>query len=155
MTLSPDQFRAWGWRVPFLASALLVALGLWVRLRLAETAAFSAARARAEPPRVPVALVLREHGRAAVAGTLGVVACFALYYIATAFALGLRHDAAWIRAPAVPPGPADRDPVHGGGRPARGAGCRIGPARAACCCGAAPLQCSPVRCCRACWAAAR
>jgi MFS family permease len=86
--LTPDQFRDWGWRVPFLASAALVALGLWVRLRLTETAAFAAALAHEEPARVPVMLVLRLHLGAAAAGTLGVVACFALYYIATAFALG-------------------------------------------------------------------
>lgn len=86
--LTPDQFRAWGWRVPFLASALLVVLGLWVRLRLSETAAFAAALAKEEPARVPVSLVLRDHLRPVIAGTLGVVACFALYYIATAFALG-------------------------------------------------------------------
>ncbi len=88
LLLTPHQFRAWGWRIPFLASALLVGLGLWVRLRLTETRAFSAALAEEPPARVPVALVLREHWRPAVAGTLGVVACFALYYIATAFALG-------------------------------------------------------------------
>jgi MFS family permease len=86
--LDAEQFRSWGWRVPFLTSALLVGLGLWVRLRLTETAAFAAARRQEEPARVPVALVLREHLGPAVAGTLGVVACFALYYIATAFALG-------------------------------------------------------------------
>ena len=88
LALDADQFRSWGWRVPFLASALLVGLGLWVRLRLTETAAFTAARRREEPVRVPVTLVLREHLGATVVGTLGVVACFALYYIATAFALG-------------------------------------------------------------------
>lgn len=86
--LTPDQFRDWGWRVPFLASAALVALGLWVRLKLTETAAFTAALRHEEPERVPVRLVLRQHLGATAAGTLGVVACFALYYIATAFALG-------------------------------------------------------------------
>ncbi|MGI4880282.1 MAG: MFS transporter [Janthinobacterium lividum] len=86
--LSADQFRDWGWRVPFLASALLVALGLWVRLKLTETAAFTAALRDDEPVRVPVKQVLKEHLGSTVAGTLGVVACFALYYIATAFALG-------------------------------------------------------------------
>src|SRR3546814_8013806 len=39
LTLTPEQFRDWGWRLPFLASALLVGLGLWVRLRLTETPA--------------------------------------------------------------------------------------------------------------------
>jgi len=86
--LTPDQFRDWGWRIPFLASALLVGLGLWVRLKLTETAAFAQALEEAPPPRVPIADVLRGHLRVTIAGTLGVVACFALYYIATAFALG-------------------------------------------------------------------
>jgi MFS family permease len=86
--LTPDQFKAWGWRIPFLASALLVGLGLWVRLNLGETAAFSKAIAEAPPPRVPLADVLRTHGGRTLAGIFGVVACFALYYIATAFALG-------------------------------------------------------------------
>ena len=86
--LTPAQFLDWGWRVPFLASALLVALGLWVRLKLTETAAFTAALRDEAPARVPVMLVLKEHLGSAMAGTLGVIACFALYYIATAFALG-------------------------------------------------------------------
>lgn len=87
-TLSHDQFLDWGWRVPFLASALLVGLGMWVRLRLTETTAFTAVLRDEQPARVPVMLVLKQHGGAAVAGTLGVIACFALYYIATAFTLG-------------------------------------------------------------------
>jgi len=87
-TLTPDQFRDWGWRIPFLASALLVGLGLWVRLRLTETAAFAAAMESAPPPRVPIADVLRDHLGRVIAGILGVVACFAVYYITTAFALG-------------------------------------------------------------------
>ena len=56
--------------------------------KLTETAAFTAALREEAPARVPVTLVLRQHGGAALAGTLGVVACFALYYVATAFALG-------------------------------------------------------------------
>lgn len=87
-TLSPDQFRDWGWRLPFLASSLLVALGLWVRLKLTETAAFAAALEAAPPPRVPIGTVLSGHLGRTLAGMLGVIACFALYYIATAFALG-------------------------------------------------------------------
>ncbi len=86
--LSPAQFAAWGWRIPFLASMGLVALGLWVRLSLTETPAFSAALRSEGPTPVPLREVLRHHARATVTGTLGVVACFAVYYIATAFALG-------------------------------------------------------------------
>ncbi|HEU0067371.1 MAG TPA: MFS transporter [Sphingomonas sp.] len=88
LMLDDAQFRAWGWRLPFLASAVLVGLGLWIRLKLTETPAFvEAARADALP-RVPIATVFRHHFRAVLAGTFGVVACFALFYLATAFALG-------------------------------------------------------------------
>src|SRR6185436_19646151 len=54
LTLSQDDFAAWGWRIPFLLSALLVAVGLWVRLKLTETPAFTAALAKSKPPRVPL-----------------------------------------------------------------------------------------------------
>lgn len=86
--LSDAQFLAWGWRLPFLASSILVILGLWVRLKLTETPEFSAAMEEAPPPALPLADLLRHHLRAALAGTFAVVACFAIFYIATAFALG-------------------------------------------------------------------
>jgi MFS family permease len=87
-TLSPADFVAWGWRLPFLLSAVLVGLGLWVRLKLSETAAFAAVLARSEPAKVPFADVLRDYPGQTIAGTFAVVACFALFYLATAFALG-------------------------------------------------------------------
>jgi MFS family permease len=86
--LTPDQFRLWGWRLPFLASALLVAVGLWVRLKLTETPEFRASLTKEAPPKVPIAEAFRSHWAAIVGGTFGVVACFAIFYIATAFALG-------------------------------------------------------------------
>lgn len=88
LTMSDADFRAWGWRVPFLLSIVLVGLGLWVRLRIAETPAFAAVLEEGPPPNVPMGELLRDHWRAALGGTLGAVACFAVYYIATAFALG-------------------------------------------------------------------
>jgi len=88
LLLTPEQFRDWGWRLPFLASILLVAVGLWVRLKLTETPAFAAALAEAPPPKVPLAEVARTHPGALIGGTFAVVACFAIFYIVTAFALG-------------------------------------------------------------------
>src|SRR5580698_6439335 len=58
-TLTDQQFFAWGWRLPFLASSLLVLLGLWVRLSITETPAFKAALLRAERPAVPMLAVFR------------------------------------------------------------------------------------------------
>ncbi|WP_066795322.1 MFS transporter [Sphingomonas soli] len=86
--LTDAQFAAWGWRLPFLASALLVLLGLWVRLTLTETPAFVEAQEKAPPPRVPVGELLRDHLHPTIAGTLATVACFALFYISTVFIIG-------------------------------------------------------------------
>lgn len=87
VNLSDAEFAAWGWRIPFLASALLVGLGLWVRLRIGETAAFRAALEAAPPPRVPIGRLFADHADAVIAGIAGVVACFAIFYLATTFAL--------------------------------------------------------------------
>ncbi|HEX6244673.1 MAG TPA: MFS transporter [Polyangiales bacterium] len=86
--LEGDDFQRWGWRLPFLASALLVAIGLWIRLALSETPAFAAAIAKAPPPRVPLAELVRRHLPQLIGGTFAVVACYAIFYLSTAFALG-------------------------------------------------------------------
>ena len=86
--LTPAQFHDWGWRVPFVLSAALVVVGLWIRLRLAETPEFAASLAEAPPPKVPLGELLSRHFGALAVGTIGAVACFALYYVATAFMLG-------------------------------------------------------------------
>ena len=86
--LTFQQFVDWGWRLPFVLSALLVGIGLWVRLKLSETPAFAAAMARSAPAKIPFADVLRDYLGRTITGTFAVVACFALFYIATAFALG-------------------------------------------------------------------
>jgi MFS family permease len=86
--LTPAAFQAWGWRLPFLASLVLVALGLWIRLRLSETPAFIAAMKAAPPSRVPLAELLRRYPRQTIGSTFAVVACFAIFYLSTAFALG-------------------------------------------------------------------
>jgi len=87
LSLAPAAFAAWGWRIPFLASAVLVLLGLWVRLKIGETPAFRAALDRAPPPRVPIGTLLAHHAGAVVAGIAAVMACFAIFYLATTFAL--------------------------------------------------------------------
>ncbi len=86
--LSDEQFREWGWRLPFLASAVLVALGLWVRLKITETPEFVEAGEKAPPPAVPIGELLRDHALPTIAGTMGTIACFALFYISTLFVIG-------------------------------------------------------------------
>jgi MFS family permease len=88
LLLTKDQMMDWGWRIPFLGSAVLVIIGLWVRLRLAETPAFAAVLERGPPEAVPVATVVRSYPWVTILGTLGGIACFATFYMATAFLLG-------------------------------------------------------------------
>lgn len=88
LTLDQEQFVSWGWRIPFIASAILVVLGLWVRLKLTETPDFKAALAEARPPKVPIIELVRNHLPETIAGMFAAVACFATFYLATAFALG-------------------------------------------------------------------
>ncbi|UXI68055.1 MFS transporter [Tahibacter amnicola] len=85
--LDDQAFFAWGWRVPFLLSALLVWVGLYVRLRLTETPAFARAVANNERVRLPVATVLRHHTRRLILGTFAAMATFVLFYLMTVFAL--------------------------------------------------------------------
>ncbi len=85
--LSDAEFAAWGWRIPFLFSALLVGLGLWVRLKIEETPDFAAVLEQDAPAQVPIGELFRNHLVATLAGTFAVVACFAIFYLATSFAL--------------------------------------------------------------------
>lgn len=87
MLLSEEQFRSWGWRVPFILSALLVVVGLYVRLKLAETPVFAKAMERQERARLPIAELFAHHWRPVVLGALAMVVCYALFYISTVFSL--------------------------------------------------------------------
>jgi metabolite-proton symporter len=84
---SNEDFLAWGWRVPFLASAVLVVVGLWVRLSLTETPAFQRAVERQERVRVPVLALLREHPATVVLATFAAVTTFVVFYLMTVFTL--------------------------------------------------------------------
>ena len=86
--LGEQTFIAWAWRVPFLLSAVLVAIGLYVRASIAETPAFRAVLARHERSAVPLLDLLRDHWLPLILGSLSIVVCYALFYISTVFALG-------------------------------------------------------------------
>jgi MFS family permease len=86
-TMSDAAFFAWGWRIPFLASALLVAVGLYVRLKITETPDFQAVLERNERVRLPVVEVLTKHMRPLVLGTFGALSTFVIFYLMTVFAL--------------------------------------------------------------------
>ncbi|HEY1044562.1 MAG TPA: MFS transporter [Telluria sp.] len=86
-TLSEEEFFQFGWRIPFLASALLVGVGLYVRLKITETPEFQRVLDKHERVRVPMVTVLRDHTRVLVLGTVAALATFVLFYLMTVFAL--------------------------------------------------------------------
>jgi metabolite-proton symporter len=85
--LSDQQFYDFGWRIPFLTSAILVLVGLYVRLKITETPAFQKVLEKNERVKMPALTVFREHGRALALGTLIALATFVLFYLMTVFAL--------------------------------------------------------------------
>jgi metabolite-proton symporter len=85
--LTDEQFFAFGWRVPFLASAVLVLVGLYVRLAISETPVFQEAVSRRERVKVPMVVVFRHHSRTLVVGTLTSLATFVVFYLMTVFTL--------------------------------------------------------------------
>jgi metabolite-proton symporter len=85
--LSDAEFFAYGWRIPFLASAALVLVGLYVRLRLTETPEFQRAMANDERVRVPMLNLWARHAQVVLLGTFAAVATFVLFYLMTVFTL--------------------------------------------------------------------
>lgn len=88
--VKPDldgTFLTWGWRIPFLLSAVMVAIGLYVRLRIVETPVFTRAVARGEKVKTPLAEVFRTSWRQLIIGTFVMLATYTIFYIVTTWAL--------------------------------------------------------------------
>lgn len=83
--LAPESFQTWGWRVPFIASALLIAVGVWIRLRVIETPTFQRVLESGQVQRKPVAAVFREQPRILLLCTLVKVAEMVPVYVFIAF----------------------------------------------------------------------
>ncbi len=92
--LRSDLFLAWGWRVPFLFSAVMVIVGLWVRLRLVESDAFVKAEKKGTIRRFPLGTVLRHHWKHLILGTFIMLATYVLFYLMTNFTLSYGTKAA-------------------------------------------------------------
>ena len=87
-TLTGTQILSWGWRVPFLASAVLVLVGLYVRLQLVETPAFQRSIDHGERVRVPIMVVIARYPRELILGIFSTVTTFLVFYLVSVFALG-------------------------------------------------------------------
>ena len=85
--LTDEQFFAFGWRVPFIASAVLVLLGLYVRLTITETPVFREALSRHERVKVPMLAVFRDHTATAILGVMVALSAFVIFYLMTVFTL--------------------------------------------------------------------
>lgn len=86
-TLSDQQFLNYGWRIPFIASAILVWVGLYVRLKITETPDFIKIMEKNERVKVPVIDVFTKHARAISLGTAAAITTFLLFYLMTVFTL--------------------------------------------------------------------
>jgi len=86
-SMTDGDFLNFGWRIPFLISIVLVAVGLYVRLKITETPEFQRAIEKEERVSVPIAVIFRSHLRSLILGTIIAVATFVLFYLMTAFTL--------------------------------------------------------------------
>jgi len=86
-TMTDETFMAWGWRIPFLLSAILVIVGLWVRVSLLETPAFQRVKDADTVAKVPLAAVFKTNWREVILGTFIMLATYVLFYMMTAFTL--------------------------------------------------------------------
>ncbi|MEJ7692922.1 MFS transporter [Daejeonella sp.] len=86
-TMSESDFISYGWRIPFIASALLVFVGLYVRLKISETPAFLKIIDSNQRSVMPVADVFVKHTKALTLGTLATITTFLLFYLMTVFTL--------------------------------------------------------------------
>lgn len=87
VSMPADAFTAWGWRIPFLASAVMVLIGLYVRLKLVEAPAFQKVVDDDEVSKLPIGTVFRTSWRPLILGTFIMLATYVLFYLMTTFTL--------------------------------------------------------------------
>lgn len=85
--LTDEQFMSWGWRIPFVFSAVLVLIGLYVRVSLHETPVFAKVAAAKKQVKVPLGTLLTKHVRVTVLGTFIMLATYTLFYIMTVYSM--------------------------------------------------------------------
>ena len=85
--LSNEEFLSWGWRIPFIASAILVFVGLYVRMNIEETPEFKKVIESKEQVKIPLFTVLRKHTKMLILGSLAATTTFAIFYLMTVFTL--------------------------------------------------------------------
>ena len=85
--LTNEQFFEYGWRIPFIASSLLVGVGFYIRLKITETPSFENALETKKQVSIPLITILKSYKRELIFGTLATVATFVTFYLMTVFSL--------------------------------------------------------------------
>jgi metabolite-proton symporter len=86
-TLTNEQFFKYGWRIPFIASSLLVMVGFYIRLTITETPSFANALETKKQVKIPLMTILKSYKWELIFGTLSAVATFVTFYLMTVFSL--------------------------------------------------------------------
>lgn len=94
--LNESEFKDWGWRLPFLASSVLVMIGLYVRIALTETPLFKQMLQQQACSTMPFISLLKSNLKPLVLGAMAMVVCYALFYISTVFSLSYATTALHI-----------------------------------------------------------
>jgi metabolite-proton symporter len=94
-------FLTWGWRIPFLFSVVMVAVGLWVRLNLVESTAFERTVRTGRIRRLPLATAFRAYWKELILGTLYMLATYVLFYLMTTFSLSFGRAATDAAVPGL------------------------------------------------------
>ncbi|MDD5151360.1 MAG: MFS transporter [Flavobacterium sp.] len=85
--LTNEQFFEYGWRIPFIASSLLVGIGFYIRLKITETPSFVNAKETKKEVKIPLLSILKSFKRELIFGTFAAVATFVTFYLMTVFSL--------------------------------------------------------------------
>ncbi|KKB85712.1 MFS transporter [Devosia limi DSM 17137] len=92
LMLPEDQFLAWGWRVPFILSTVLIAFGLYIRLTIAETPVFQKVIEKQEQSKAPIMEVLRTHSLQVVLGGMATAITYVLFFVTGTYGLSYGVD---------------------------------------------------------------
>lgn len=85
--LTDEQFMQWGWRVPFILSAVLVLIGLYVRVSLHESPVFAKVQKANAQVKIPIGTLFSKHMKATILGTFIMLATYTLFYIMTVYSM--------------------------------------------------------------------
>lgn len=82
-----QEFFDYGWRIPFIASSILVFVGFYIRLKITETPSFANAAASKKQVEIPIMTIFKLYKKELIFGTLSTLAMFVIFYLMTVFSL--------------------------------------------------------------------